>query len=57
MPMAGGLTMMPVTGEALSRLDPDTIGDGRIPASRASTRRSSRSGAIEGQIVTRLPMH
>jgi hypothetical protein len=31
MPMAGGLTMLPVTGEVLSRLDPDAIGDQRIP--------------------------
>lgn len=31
--MAGGLTMLPVTGEVLSRLDPDTIGDERIPDS------------------------
>jgi hypothetical protein len=31
MPMAGGLTMLPVTHEVLSRLDPDAIGDQRIP--------------------------
>jgi hypothetical protein len=32
-PMTEGLTMLPVTGEVLSRLEPDAIGDERIPDS------------------------
>lgn len=32
-PIAEGLTMLPVTREVLSRLDPDAIGDERIPGS------------------------